>query len=224
MSAVVPGIGAAAGLLGAGVAAVELVYRHSETGGSTPATHTIAAVAIGAAAANRVVIVACGKYGTGTIHQTVTIGGIAATEIVWAKGTYIACGIFAAVVPTGAIADVVISNAVNQYGAFAAAVWTAHNLIAGVTADSSASDTTNPVGPASMTKVAGGIFIGFEFQNSNTDPTYTGTDVAQNAKIDADETYTLWGYSFSASGLAGGTESMGANIAADATGVYATFH
>lgn len=224
MSAVIPGIGAHMGAFAGGASPAVLVYRASQTGGSAGATVTMTAVPIGAAESTRVVIVACGKYGSGTVHQTVTVGGIAATEIAWIKGAYIAVGLFAAVVPTGTTADVVISNAVNQYGAFAAGVWTAHGLTNGITPDSTATDTTNPLAPATMTKVTGGIFVGFAFVNTNTAPTYTGTGVAQDAQIDADETYTMWGYAFSADNLTGGSESMGLNLATADTVVQATFH
>lgn len=78
---------------------------------SAGATHTSAAINIGAAAANRFVIAAV-AYNTATAISSVTIGGVAATNIVSVGGV----GLWAAIVPTGTTAVFVVTMASSVAG------------------------------------------------------------------------------------------------------------
>jgi len=99
---------------GAGGAGLELIFRSSAVSGANNATYTFSAMAIGAAAADRLVIAVVASHDSadtaGEAPTSVTIGGVTATLHVHAVGTGTNEGsvtICSAIVPTGTTADVV---------------------------------------------------------------------------------------------------------------------
>lgn len=109
-------------------AAVEITYRGAISDALSAATHTFTDFAIGPASAGRIVTFSFSDRAGGTVtHDSATIGGISATKLLDAfnnaGGNTTRTTLWAAVVPTGTTATIVInmSAAGNRCGG---GVWT----------------------------------------------------------------------------------------------------
>lgn len=157
---------------------VVLTYvTHLEQAGGT-STQTFTSAAIGTAASDRLVIVGIviGKdSGTWSANpvSSVTIGGISATQVgsqILCEGTATAAlAIFAASVPTGTTANIVVTMAAN--GATDIVIWNATGL-SSTTASDTKSDNATPF-TQSLTVPTGGFGIGLAGGESVTSWTWT---------------------------------------------------
>lgn len=160
---------------------------------------TWAAVDIGEAHADRVVILAI--YGGGTSAQTGTVGGVSPTSAV--QNTKFV-GIMSFAVPTGATADIVVNAASAPRKAVA--VYVAYPTSATMVSsdDDSAAGTTDVVA-ASLTANAGGFLIYAGAQNAflgTFSTTWGGADAVSedvDAQIEAVASYTMGHINFTES-------------------------
>jgi len=91
-------------------AAITYALTDSGVSGSAAVTNTYSTKSIGAADAGRTVIVGVSSNGT-NIVTGMTIGGVSATELTVFTGTNNTSSVWAAAVPSGTTADIVITNA-----------------------------------------------------------------------------------------------------------------
>ncbi len=139
---------------------------------SPTTTHTFSSKAIGTAAADRIVVVAVGASNSGgETVASMTIGGISATKISDAQNTAGTSELWAAVVPTGTTADIVVTFTGSNNGHCAISVFAVTN------ADSTASDTgSSTATPPSTTLdiVNNGGAIGVAWNHDASAFTWTG--------------------------------------------------
>ena len=157
--------------------AVLTYVTHLEQAGGT-STQTFTSASIGTAAADRLVIVGIviGKdAGTWSANpvSSVTIGGISATQVgsqILCEGTTTAAlSMFAATVPTGTTANIVLSLAAN--GVADIVIWNATGL-SSTTASDTKSDNATPF-TQSLTVPTGGFGIGLAGGETVTSWTWT---------------------------------------------------
>lgn len=177
------------------------------TAGNSSSTFT--AVAIGAAAADRLVFVQIGNLpdnaDSGNLITGVTIGGVTATQAVQSSFFF---GLLYndwwwAAVPTGTTANIVITitSAVSGTGTFAINVYrvTGANTTSPVSSTKTVDDTTNPFG--SITVLSGGIALGGVY-GPDESSIQTITTVWTNLTEDTDTTVNF-----------GGTDTLGFSAA-----------
>jgi hypothetical protein len=156
----------------------------SQAAGSSP--FTFSSIAIGTAAANRYVIVGIGATATPTAVLSVTVGGIAATQVVSQVAGNSIAAIWIALVPTGTTATIVITFTGSTQKC-SIGVWSATGI--SPTALSTASSTANPASLA-LTTINGGFAIAHMEVDSTG--TYTWTNATQRyaANIDSFSSYS----------------------------------
>lgn len=146
---------------------LDLTFRAHPVDASSQTTYTFSSVAIGAADASRVVVVAVtGARGAGTPSiSSVTIGGVSATLGRYeTNGFSASVGIYAAVVPTGTTADVVVTwdSGMNRCGL---GVWTCNGLNSLTPVHTVASQADPATG--TLTTVAGRPAFAVYYQRSD---------------------------------------------------------
>lgn len=163
--------------------AASVSYTDSEYQDSASTAYTFTGKAIGTAGGHRAIVV--GVAGAGTTSRTVssvTIGGVTATQIVFAEdlgnSLYAPAGLFIARVPTGTTANVVVTWSGGQ-SRCGVGVWAVYNL------DSVAATATNSslVSPSSLdlTIKPGGAAIGmFSGYDNNTFSAHTWVGLTKN--------------------------------------------
>lgn len=163
--------------------AASVTYTDSEYQDSASTVYTFTGKAIGTAGGHRVIVV--GVAGASTTSRTissVTVGGIAATQIVFAEdlgnSLYTPAGLFIARVPTGTTANVVVTWSGGQ-SRCGVGVWAVYNL------DSIAATGTNSslVSPSSLnlTIPPGGVAIGmFSGYDNNSFSAHTWVGLTKN--------------------------------------------
>jgi len=96
---------------------ITLAFQEADNSTSNLTTYTFSGKALGTAASNRQIVVLVSGHGTSnTTVSTVTVGGVSATELVYAQqatGTQIKA-IWIASVPTGTTGDVVVTFAAGK--------------------------------------------------------------------------------------------------------------
>ncbi len=148
----------------------------SKISASTLTTYTFSTCAFGAAAADRIIVVGvCGQDGASAGVSSMTIGGVAATEIVESVasvgGNAVNTALYYAAVPTGTTGDVVVTFGGNQSAA-AVGVWAVLNSSG--TPSASASNARNDGNPNATTIncPANGAILGYAgLTQSGSDPT-----------------------------------------------------
>jgi hypothetical protein len=154
-------------------------YQTSTASTTDGTTYTFTSQAIGFARSTRYVVVgvvARESPDTSAQTVTVTVGGIAATQVVLATSTAASgrnlAGLYIAAVPTGTTADVVVefSGGVNFCGLGVWALYDLNSPTATNTATSTSSSQT-----LSVDVNANGVAIGLSFANSDPDFAWTGT-------------------------------------------------
>ncbi len=155
-------------------AGLEASQTGSDSDGTTQSTYTFSGVSIGAADANRYVVVglALRAAGNRTI-SSVTIGGVTATSAVDldgdAGGNTTRAALFIAAVPTGTTADVVMTLS----GSAARAAVVAWRLVnANPTANDTDTSSSDPSG-STLNIPAGGVGIGFGASHNGTSVSWT---------------------------------------------------
>jgi len=111
-------------------AAPSFTYNNRYADSSDTATYTFSSSSIGAAAANRLVVVGVASgdaSGSASSHMTVTVGGNAATLIAQAGGTVFA-SLWYINVPSGTTATVVVSCTSGGYFECGIGIWSLYNL------------------------------------------------------------------------------------------------
>ena len=178
----------------AGVGApVVLTYQTRGSSVSDLALYTLAALAIGAASADRIVVVgitlATSTSGFPRSITGVTIGGIAATQIAHVLGTqWMTAAIFAAVVPSGTTATVEITLNGNA-GRIACDVWTMTE--ASITPADTATDSNASSDPSvSIDIPAGGACIACAGSAAVTTTSWSGLTEDADAALEAFTTHT----------------------------------
>lgn len=165
------------GMIGSGAAGSaahsNLTFRNTNnTTGVSQSSVTYASQTIGTAASDRYVIVAVyTDQSSGTI-SSVTVGGVSATaahsSFVTALGVV---GIYAALVPTGTTADIVINTSITASG-FHAAHWTV-NMASGTAYDTATNTQASGANAVSGLDIpANGFAVGFAVIDDGTS-TYT---------------------------------------------------
>lgn len=135
-------------------------------------TYTFASQALGTAYTDRKIIVGIGaRGGSDYTPSSVTVGGVAATQVasVVQNGSY--AGIYIASVPTGTTGNVVVTFSGTMVRA-AVGVWSARRLQS-TTAIDTATDPDNPISQA-LTMSAGSIGVGVGFTQGTATHTWTG--------------------------------------------------
>ncbi len=166
------------------------VFQQATIDTASKSTYTFAAQPIGAAAADRRVIVAVGLRTT--TLDSVTIGGIAATQ----DSSFTALGniaaIWSAVVPTGTTADVVIATSGTQPTRCGIGVWTTNGDPTGSSAGyAGGSAATNPA-TLTVSTQAGDFVVATGMQNlSGASYIYGGAGTERwDINIESDIYYT----------------------------------
>jgi hypothetical protein len=155
-----------------------VVYQTTVFGSVNAASYSPAGVAIGAEAATRLVIV-----GVGCSHLTadltppssVTINGNAAVQLVTSGSASASFSLWAAVVPTGTTATIVVTRSANM-GHAEIHVWSAYNLQVGVIDAQIISG--NPAA-GTLAVADNGVAVGHSF---NSGGTYTVAGLVEDAE------------------------------------------
>jgi len=141
-----------------------LTFRTNRTDASDGPGYTYTSVDIGQADASRRVIVgATGQGAAARTIQSITVGGVAATEVVYVAGSTRSAAIWVAHVPVGATTDIEVVW--NQSPARCSiGVWTATGLTSSAAIDTD-SGTGNPAS-ATLDTAPGGFAIAM-YGNAN---------------------------------------------------------
>lgn len=141
---------------------------------------TFSAESIGAAATDRVVVLAIAlrfTAGSGTI-SSVTIGGVTATQAVFALNSTNSASIYYAKVSSGTTADIVISTSVNiNYVGVGIYTYTGGNSIPAVT--DTVTDTTASFS-TTMSVAEGGVIIAAAATLNGTTSRFTFSGVSED--------------------------------------------
>jgi hypothetical protein len=134
-------------------------------------TYTFTDVAIGTADASRIVAAMFSHRASGTIGS-VTIGGVGATLIKAQTAGTSAAYIYAAAVPTGTTATVIITMSAGSSSRCGLGLVSIYDA-SGVAASDSDSSTAEPAS-VTLTVPTNGVVIGYVWANSATTYTWTG--------------------------------------------------
>ncbi len=151
-------------------------FASSAVSAANQTTYTFSGLALGAAAANRKIVVAA-TANTETV-STITVAGISATLQVAEEPNFVS-EIWLAAVPTGTTGDVVVTwtGAVFRCGV---GVWATYDMSSTLN-DSAVSTSGNPT-TASINCPAGGVVIAGVYVNTVADtgpPTFTWTNLTE---------------------------------------------
>lgn len=173
--------------------AVSLTQVATAVNAANQNTYTFSAVALGDAAANRVIVLGIALADADGVENitSVTIAGIAATVVRTAIGTNNAAYIYQASVPSGTTGDIVIN--LDASGANAAiVVW--RLLTENPTAFHTASEAGSSTAPSEVIEIPlGGGAVGIASQrNTTANRTWTWTNMGEvtDANIEASISYS----------------------------------
>lgn len=175
----------------------------------TDSVFTFSTQSFGTASAERLIAVGVGAN-TSNI-SSMTIGGIAATEIVTVANANEGAEIWIAAVPTGATGDVVITFATSVLRDVGISVWALYN--ASPTATNSGSDSDSDPATFDLDIAASGVAIAYLFHRANSATTYTWTNLTE----DVDELVETDIYFQSAASAAFATAQTNLTITGDAS-------
>jgi hypothetical protein len=167
---------AAAG--GGSDATISFTDSSVQSGAAT--TFTFSTQAFGSADATRIVVVGTASEDNGATDANITsmtIGGVAATQIVQATNSTEHVEIWAAAVPTGTTGDVVINYSADAFSV-GIGVWALYN--AQITNTDEGTDTDSNPATFALDIAAGGVALACVCQRSNTNPTFTWTNLTEN--------------------------------------------
>lgn len=180
-------------------AALEFSYLGETPDPANLTTYTFSSESLGAADANRYIIVGvvARKGGTtGCSITSVTIGGVSATEILDQANTDSNCdvaGLYIANVPTGTTGDVVVTFGETMVRS-AIGLWRAVNIDSPTPTDFSASTASDPTYNIDVS--AGGFAVGMCISNSNSSATWSGVTENFDGTVESFITYTGGSSSF----------------------------
>lgn len=169
-------------LVAGGVASRMVSFTANAVQDSVLTTYTFASQAIGTAFVGRRIVVGVGAINAASrTISSVTIGGIAATQVAFVEGSgggaFVPSGLFIAQVDTGTTASVVVtySAAANRCGI---GVFALSNMTTNTASDSGTS-TANPE-TKTLAVPSGGVAIGYAavFQSAGT-PTFGWSGVTE---------------------------------------------
>lgn len=171
------------------VSTAAIAFADHQVSNSDLTTYTFAALSFGAAAGNRLVIAGIsGQNSSARTISSVTIGGVAATQLVTTingASVFNRVALYAALVPTGTTGDVVVTFSGSCFRA-ACAVWRATNVFS-LTPVSTGSDTNDP-STANLSVVAKGIAVGFASEYVNGAATsYSWTNLTESVDADSND-------------------------------------
>jgi hypothetical protein len=169
---------------GAGGSVVTLSFTDSSVDASNLTTYTFSTQALGTAASDRRIVVGAGSSSAaGTTVSSVTVGGIAATQLATAGTGNGIAALWIASVPTGTTGDVVVTFSQAQSRA-GIGVWALYGAAAA--AFDTGTSTADPM-TDTLNVPASGAAIGYFAGNDNTSATWTNLtenfDEAQESTI-----------------------------------------
>ena len=155
-------------------------------------TYTFSSHAIGTAAANRKVVVGVKTFGVNTTTvNSVTVGGNSATQRVEAgDGFSSEVELWDVDVSTGTTADIVVTNGSGK-GGCVVSVWAVYGAAASPTA--TVTSAASPLALTLSSIPAGGVAIGWGYNNSSG--TYTWANLTEDNDAEADGGYRYSGAS-----------------------------
>lgn len=160
------------------VAATITFLGSDEQSGNASTTVTFSSKTLGAAGANRQIIVCTYTTGATPIVQTLTVNGVSATALKQASGGAVTeAEIWIATVPTGTSGDIVLTY-VGVNGDIGIAWFDVRN--AQSTAAATASSTANP-GSASLAVTANGIAVGMAGGSGGGVSTFTWGNLTERS-------------------------------------------
>ena len=205
--------------LGTGVDKI-LTFQASASDIANLTTYTFSAQAIGAAAADRRVIVAVHAHGnTGITISSATIGGVAADISIQNRDASSVSGILIALVPTGTTADVVVTFNAGKARA-AIGVWSCTGLTSN-TANSTATSLADPT-TATLTTTNGGFCIA-AVTNNDQFSTLTWTNVTERYDAAVEAAMTASGADADTIGANISPSGAFAGAPGEIAGVFATW-
>lgn len=153
-----------------------IAFADSASDGSDTSTYTFSSRAIGAAAADRIVVVAAAvrdDSAGGANISSLTIGGVTATRVVTVTQNFLDVGIWALRVPSGTTADIVLNIATANGDRATIGVWAITGAI-GWRPYETGSDTGDDPSDT-LALIAGSVAVGFVFDaNSGATPVTVG--------------------------------------------------
>lgn len=164
-------------------AAASVSLTATTNSASSLTSYSLAAQAIGAASAERVVFVCVGTRNAGQLASSITIGGISATKAIGATDPsgFNAAEIWYAVVPTGTTATVVINYSVAP-PRIGVSVYAAYNLLnGGATTQTGSSSAASPT--VSLAPPIHGIAIAYLFGAAAVTVTWAGLTEDVDAQV-----------------------------------------
>lgn len=160
---------------------VVIVYTDSVGDGTNQTgAYTFSGRALGTAAPDRrIVVEACGGSGFGETISTVSIAGIAATQVVTAGNGSERTDLWQAYVPTGTTGDIVVTwSGSNTKSSCAVGIWAVYGAKA--TAFDTVSDTDSNPATGSIDSPDGGGVIAALNHRANSATTYTWSGVGED--------------------------------------------
>lgn len=205
-------------------AAIALTDNDAQEAAQTVFTFT--SKAAGAAASNRYLLAAIsGRSGsTATDITSVTIGGIAATNVIRVFGAGSGSGenvtaIYIAAVPTGTTATVVVTFNVN-FARCSVSLYRAVDLVSSTATATASSLVANPTGTFNVS--AGGFAIGAAYTQATSSFTWTNLTENVDTTTNFTNTYTAASSNFATAQTSLAITATPASSVAP-TGVFAAF-
>lgn len=170
---------------GAGGGSASASFVSSGSSASDLTTYTFAGLSMGAASADRYIVVGCwGAAAAGRTISGVTVGGVAATQLV-ALATWVGAptAIYVVPLPTGATASVVITFNAGMVRS-QCAVFAVYGLTRSGTAVATATTATDG-GSLNMNVQPGDVVIACASGNTTGDATWTGLTEAYDTAVES---------------------------------------
>jgi len=193
---------------GGGAAAAVVSFESSAVDGNSATIYTFSGVALGAAAADRYIIAGVSGDSAGdTTITTVTIGGVAATELMDGSNSQANMGFFIAAVPTGTTGDVVVTFSGSKARA-GCACWRATGL-ASPTPHATLQDTTlsGAVLSGTINVPSNGFVIAYDACDGTITTTWVGVTEDFDEARDGTNRYHSGGFDLVPGGETGRTVS-----------------